>query len=85
MFDTLIVFRKEFFEKVDFEKSQQTTKHHENYPACRINGTYRPTMLSAAGSFEGNSSSSESTSESTSELSKAFSKFFISRALRDFF
>ena len=29
--DTLIVFLKEFFEKVNFEKSQQTT----NYPACK--------------------------------------------------
>ena len=26
LFDTLIVFLKEFFEKVDFEKNQQTTK-----------------------------------------------------------
>ena len=31
MFETLIVFLKEFFEKVDFEKNQQTTKKHENY------------------------------------------------------
>ena len=36
LFDTLIVFLKEFFEKVDFEKNQQTTtKNHENYPACK--------------------------------------------------
>ena len=27
-FDTLMVFLKEFFEKVDFEKNQQTTKMH---------------------------------------------------------
>ena len=28
-FDTLIVFLKEFFEKIDFEQIQQTTKKHE--------------------------------------------------------
>ena len=27
-----MVFLKEFFEKVDFEKNQQTTKKHENFP-----------------------------------------------------
>ena len=27
-----MVFLKEFFEKVDFEKTQQTTKHQENFP-----------------------------------------------------
>ena len=32
LFDTLIVFLKEFVEKVDFEKNQQTTKKHENFP-----------------------------------------------------
>ena len=34
-FDTLIVFLKELYEKVNFEKNQQTTKKHENYPACK--------------------------------------------------
>ena len=29
LFDTQMVFLKEFFEKVDFEKNQQTTKKHE--------------------------------------------------------
>ena len=32
LFDTLMVFLKEFFEKVDFEKNQQTTKKHEKLP-----------------------------------------------------
>ena len=27
-----MVFLKEFFTKVDFEKNQQTTKKYENYP-----------------------------------------------------
>ena len=27
-----MVFMKEFFKKVDFEKNQQTTKKHENFP-----------------------------------------------------
>ena len=31
MFDTLMVFLKEIFEKVDFEKNQQTTKIHEKF------------------------------------------------------
>ena len=31
LFDTLMVFLKEFFEKVDFEKNQQTTKKHEKF------------------------------------------------------
>ena len=35
LFDTLIVFLKEFFEKVNFEKSQQTTIKVKNYPACK--------------------------------------------------
>ena len=30
LFDTLMVFLEEFFEKVDFENNQQTTKKHEN-------------------------------------------------------
>ena len=35
LFDTLIVFLKEFFEKVNFGKSQQTTANSmENYPVC---------------------------------------------------
>ena len=32
LFDTLMVFLKESFEKVDFEKNQQTTKKHEKLP-----------------------------------------------------
>ena len=32
LFDTLLVFLKEFFEKVDFEKNQQTTKKHAKLP-----------------------------------------------------
>ena len=34
LFDTKMVFLKEFFEKVDFEKNQQTTKKkkHEKFP-----------------------------------------------------
>ena len=35
MFDTLIVFLKEFFKNVDFEKNQQMTKKHENYPESK--------------------------------------------------
>ena len=36
LFDTLIVFLKEFFEKVDFEKSQQTTKKNsEKLPSIQ--------------------------------------------------
>ena len=30
-----MVFLKQFFEKVDFEKNQQTTKSMENYPVCK--------------------------------------------------
>ena len=38
MFDTLIVFLKEFFGKVNFENSQQTTINiMKNYPAGRVN------------------------------------------------
>ena len=29
---TLMVFLTEFFEKVEIEKNQQTTKKHENFP-----------------------------------------------------
>ena len=32
LFDTQMVFLKEFFKKVDFEKNQQTTKKHEKFP-----------------------------------------------------
>ena len=35
MIDTLRVFLKEFFEKVNFEKCQQMTKIMKNYPACK--------------------------------------------------
>ena len=35
MFDTLMVFPKEVFEKDDFEKNQQTTKKLKIYPACK--------------------------------------------------
>ena len=31
-FDTQMVFLKEFFKNVDFEKNQQTTKKHEKFP-----------------------------------------------------
>ena len=31
LFDTLMVFLKEFFEKADFERNQQTTKKHEKF------------------------------------------------------
>ena len=34
-FDTLMVFLKEYFEKVDFEKNQQTTKNMQNYPGAK--------------------------------------------------
>ena len=40
-FDTLIAFMKEFFEKVNFEKSQQTTTKHEKLPSMqRVNGLF---------------------------------------------
>ena len=32
LFDTLMVFLKEFFKKVDFEKNLHTTKKHEKLP-----------------------------------------------------
>ena len=37
-FDTLIVFLKEFFEKVSFEKSLQTTKqqNHDYLPSMQV-------------------------------------------------
>ena len=31
LFATLMVFLKEFFKKVDFEKNQQTAKKYNNY------------------------------------------------------
>ena len=36
MFDSLMVFLKEFFEKVDFEKNQTITKKHERLPSSYI-------------------------------------------------
>ena len=40
LFDTLMVFLKEFFEIVDFEKDLQTTKKHEKLPrGQRVNVT----------------------------------------------
>ena len=33
LFDILLVFLKEFFQKVNFEKNQQTTKKHEKLPS----------------------------------------------------
>ena len=33
--DTLMVFQKDFFEKVNFEKNMQMTKNQKNFPACR--------------------------------------------------
>ena len=35
LFDSLMVFLKEFSQKIDFEKTQQTTKIHENLPECK--------------------------------------------------
>ena len=35
LFDTLMVFPKEFFKKVDFEKNQQTTKNMQHYTVGR--------------------------------------------------
>ena len=32
LFDTLVVFLKEVFEKIDFEKNQQTAKSVKKYP-----------------------------------------------------
>ena len=32
LFDTLMIVMKEFFEKVDFEKYQQSTKNMQNNP-----------------------------------------------------
>ena len=42
MFDTLMVFLKEFFKKDDFEKNQQVAKRMKNGPSskrlCRMRG-----------------------------------------------
>ena len=35
MFDTLMVFRKDFFEKVNFEKNTQTTIKHAKLPSLQ--------------------------------------------------
>ena len=35
LFDTLMVFLKEYFEKVDFEKNQLTTKFFEKLPSMK--------------------------------------------------
>ena len=35
MFDILMVFLKEFFQKVNFEKNQQTTNKHEKLPSMQ--------------------------------------------------
>ena len=35
LFDALMVFLKEFFQKVNFEKNQQTTKKHEKLPSMQ--------------------------------------------------
>ena len=35
LYDTPKAFLKDFFEKVDFERYQQTTKNRENYPGCK--------------------------------------------------
>ena len=34
LFDTLMIFLKEFFKKVNFEKNQQTAKKHAKSPKC---------------------------------------------------
>ena len=43
LFDTLMVFLKEFFKKVDFEKYQQTKKKMKNFPGDKeLNFTLNP-------------------------------------------
>ena len=43
LFDTLMVFLKEFFKEVDFEKNQQTTKKPEKLPSRqRVNPIETP-------------------------------------------
>ena len=44
LFDTPMVFLKEFFKKVDFEKKHQTTKKHVN----ELNITYQSTHVRPA-------------------------------------
>ena len=56
LFNTQMVFLKEFFEKVDFEKIQQTTKKHEKFPReQRVKGGFSVYAISTktlcAGSF----------------------------------
>ena len=57
LFDTLIVFLKEFFEKVNFEKNQQTInlKHMQNLyipaPACNWLTLRVPIMTAAEDRF----------------------------------
>ena len=36
LFDTQMVFIKDFFEKIHFDKNQQTTKRHEKFPRGQI-------------------------------------------------
>ena len=43
LFDTLMVFQKEFFKKVDFEKNQQTTIKHAKLP--RMQSVNLPCMF----------------------------------------
>ena len=38
LFDTLMVLMKDFFEKVEFEKNQQTTKKFPKLPMQGVNG-----------------------------------------------
>ena len=41
LFDLLIIFLIEYFEKVDFEKNQQTTKKDAKFPSMqRVNSTF---------------------------------------------
>ena len=42
LFDTLMVLLKEFFEKVEFEKNQQTTKKHAKLPSRQRVGLLEP-------------------------------------------
>ena len=41
-----MVFSKEFFESVHFEKNQQTTKNMINYPACKKKASVVANVLS---------------------------------------
>ena len=42
---TLMVFLKEFFEKVDFKGNHQTTKSIQNYPACKELENFRNDIM----------------------------------------